>query len=64
MWVEELTLENIKCFEKCTLKFSTKTQERPRWITLLSENGSGKTTILQALALLLAGPESASQLSP
>lgn len=64
MWVEELTLENIKCFEKVTLKFSDKTNKRPKWITLLSENGSGKTTILQSLALLLAGPESATQLLP
>lgn len=64
MWVEELTLENIKCFEKVTLKFSDKTNFRPNWITLLSENGSGKTTILQSLALMLAGPEAAVQLHP
>lgn len=64
MWVEELTLENIKCFEKCSLRFSSKQLPRPKWVTLLSENGSGKTTILQALALLLAGPESAAQLAP
>jgi predicted ATPase len=64
MWVEELALENIKCFEKVTLKFSDKSNPRPKWITLLSENGSGKTTILQSLALLLAGPESATQLLP
>lgn len=64
MWVEELTLENIKCFDKVTLKFKSKDNPRPNWITLLSENGSGKTTILQSLALLLAGPESAVQLLP
>ena len=64
MWVEELTLENIKCFDKVTLKFSDKANPRPKWITLLSENGSGKTSILQSLALMLAGPESASQLLP
>ncbi len=64
MWVEELTLENIKCFEKVTLKFSDKANALPKWITLLSENGSGKTTILQSLAMLLAGPESATQLLP
>lgn len=63
MWIEELTLENIKCFEKITLRFGTKTAPN-KWVTLLSENGSGKTTILQAIALMLAGPESASQLLP
>ncbi|MFM6408515.1 MAG: ATPase, partial [Microcystis sp.] len=35
-----------------------------RWITLLGENGVGKSTILQALALLLAGPEAAKELLP
>lgn len=64
MWVEEITLENIKCFDKLTLKFGNKSNPRPQWITLLSENGGGKTTILQSLALMLAGPESASQLMP
>ncbi|NUU02758.1 AAA family ATPase [Herbaspirillum robiniae] len=64
MWVEELTIENIKCFDKLSLKFSSKANPRPHWITLLSENGGGKTTLLQSLALMLAGPESASQLLP
>lgn len=63
MWIEELSLENIKCFEKVTLKFGDKHAPK-KWVTLLSENGSGKTTILQAIALMLAGPESASQLLP
>ncbi len=62
MWVEELTLENIRCFEKATLKFSKKEQPY-RWITFLGENGGGKSTALQALGLLLAGPEGAVQLT-
>ncbi len=59
MLVEELSLENIRCFEKINIKFLSY-----RWITLLSQNGSGKSTILQALALLLAGPEGALKLAP
>lgn len=59
MWVEELSLENIRCFEKITLRFN-----EAKWVTLLSQNGSGKSTVLQALALLLAGPEGAQKLSP
>jgi predicted ATPase len=61
MWVEELTLENIKCFEKLTLRFGERGGAHP-WITLLGENGMGKSTALQALGLLLAGPEGANQL--
>ena len=66
MWVEELTLQNIKCFDGKPIRFSkpgTKDQPYP-WITFLSENGGGKSTALQALALLLAGPESVQKLLP
>ena len=61
MWVEELHLENIKCFEKLTLRCGDKSGPF-KWITLLGENGVGKSTVLQALGLLLAGPEGANQL--
>ncbi|CAK8724021.1 ATPase AAA-type core domain-containing protein [Candidatus Electrothrix laxa] len=63
MWVEELTLENIRCFEKVTLRFAKKGKPY-RWITLLGENGGGKSTTVQTLALLLAGPEGAQKLLP
>lgn len=59
MFIEELTLENIRCFEKTTLRFKGR-----KWITLLSENGCGKSTILQSLALLPAEPEGAQKLIP
>lgn len=63
MWIEEITLVNIKCFENQTIKFGTK--EHPyRWVNLLGENGGGKSTVLQAVALLLAGPDGAKQLIP
>ncbi len=61
MWVEEINLENIRCFEKASLRFVGRDGPH-RWVTFLSENGGGKTTALQALALLLAGPEGAKQL--
>jgi predicted ATPase len=65
MWIEESTFDNIRCFEKVILRFSKqgdKRKEPYRWITLLGENGGGKSTTVQALALLLAGPEGAQQL--
>lgn len=61
MWVEELTLENIKCFEKMSVRFGTREQPH-KWISLLGENGGGKSTILQALSLMLAGYEGATKL--
>ncbi len=63
MWIEELRLENIRCFENQTVKFM-KGDLHYRWVTFLSENGGGKSTALQALALLLAGPEGAQKLLP
>ena len=63
MWIEEFNLDNVKCFETRKLRFGSK-KEPYRWITLLGENGTGKSTVLQALGLLLAGPEGAIQLLP
>ncbi len=43
------------------MRFGTKSTRHP-WITLLSENGNGKSTILQSIGLMLAGPENSSDL--
>jgi energy-coupling factor transporter ATP-binding protein EcfA2 len=70
MWVESITLSNIKCFQEQEIRFTRNPNARRQrakpynWITLLGENGVGKSTILQALALLLAGPEAAKELLP
>jgi energy-coupling factor transporter ATP-binding protein EcfA2 len=63
MWVEKLALKNIKCFRETEILF-TQSKERRSWITLLGENGVGKSTILQSLGLLLAGPEASKELLP
>ena len=63
MWIEDVTIENIKGFEKINLKFSKK-KEAVKWVSLLGENGGGKSTVLQALGLLLAGPENVNKLLP
>lgn len=69
MWVQSLTLTNIKCFREQQITFSRtgdegKEGQRCGWITLLGENGVGKSTLLQAIALLLAGPQAAKELLP
>ena len=63
MYIEDLTIENIKGFEKISIKFSDK-KNPVKWISLLGENGGGKSTVLQALGLLLAGPENVNKLLP
>ncbi|CAD5975856.1 ATPase [Planktothrix tepida] len=71
MWVESVTLNNIKCFKNEEIIFTRTainvSNHRPKpysWISLLGENGVGKSTLLQAIALLLAGPEAAKELLP
>jgi len=63
MWLEKVRLENIKCFDEIELEF-TRRKKPCRWVTLLGENGVGKSTILQSIGLLLAGPEAAKELAP
>jgi len=57
MRVENLTIANIRCFESQSISF-----RRKKWVTLLGPNGCGKSTVLQSLGLLLAGPEGAQNL--
>lgn len=61
MWIEEIILENIKCFEHISLRFGSKENPTP-WISLLGENGGGKSTVLQAIGLALAGYEGSTKL--
>ncbi|MGO8750689.1 MAG: AAA family ATPase [Thermoguttaceae bacterium] len=63
MWVEELSIENIRCFPSVALRFCSGETRYP-WVTFLGENGGGKSTVLQTLGLLLAGPEGAQKLVP
>ncbi len=64
MWLESLDLENVRCFESTSLRFLKKAEEPYQWVTFLGENGCGKSTALQALGLLLAGPEATQSLLP
>lgn len=51
IYIKELTLENIKCFgPKQTLSLS-KNGKPKMWTMIMGDNGTGKSTILQALAL-------------
>lgn len=56
MYLQEVRLENIKCFEDLALDFTTARDGSPRLMTvILGENGVGKTTLLQTIALILGG---------
>ncbi|HRI61623.1 MAG TPA: AAA family ATPase, partial [Saprospiraceae bacterium] len=54
MYIDKITIENIRGLEKEVFDFSN--QVRPGWHVLLGDNGSGKSTILRAIALAMIGP--------
>ena len=48
-----LSVENVRCFrQKQTLDLSNGAERPARWTLILGENGVGKTTLLQLLALM------------
>ncbi len=58
------TLTGLRIFRETPAvdaPFPTPAPDRGQWLVLLGENGTGKTTLLRALALALASPEVASK---
>ncbi|WP_438035042.1 AAA family ATPase [Sorangium sp. So ce204] len=49
-----IELTNVTCFEHLNLELQPP-RDRGQWLLLLGENGRGKSTLLRALALALAG---------
>src|SRR5690606_40017568 len=66
MYVRTISVRNIKCFQDLTLDFTDPDGDLPvrRWSVLLGENGVGKSALLQALAVALAGPGATRELLP
>jgi len=55
MYLQTIQLENIKCFETLEVDFM-RAKGQPRLMTvILGDNGLGKSTILQAVAITLGG---------
>jgi hypothetical protein len=61
--LKHLTLHNIKCFDHVELSF-LKNDSHRKWTLLVGDNGVGKTTILNCIALCSLGPELASKIVP
>ncbi len=60
--IERFTIRNFKAIEDLSLTFPAPDASRESWLMLLGENGCGKSSILQALALTLMGEEHANNL--
>jgi uncharacterized protein (TIGR02646 family) len=55
-------IENFRCIEELAFDFPTGAPERLGWKLLLGENGTGKSSVLQAVALTLMGERRAAEL--
>lgn len=55
MHIQSIQLQNIACFEEQTVDFTLSDGKPAKWVTLLGENGTGKSTILQMLSFCLLG---------
>lgn len=60
MFLKEIELTNFKCHENLFLSFETDVENSPNRKTtfLLGENGTGKSALLKAIALVTAGSSS------
>src|SRR2546426_2621656 len=63
MYLKKIRLNNIKCFGDLEIDFSKDNSVR-LWTTLFGKNGLGKSTLLQAIGTVLAGPSAVRELIP
>lgn len=57
MFLKRLHLSNIRCFRKAEIDFDRPGGKNRKSTILVGENGNGKTTILQSIALAMAGKD-------
>jgi len=55
MFLKRVVLNNIRALESLDLSFDNGRKKLRQWTLILGENGSGKSALLRALALVLAG---------
>lgn len=62
MFFQKLVLENVRSIERLELPFTDLKGGTRKWTLLLGENGTGKSTVLRSISLLLAGSEAMREL--
>lgn len=55
MYIESLRIRNLKLLKDFSLSFTNDEGEPRMWTVIIGENGTGKTSILQAIAMAAAG---------
>jgi DNA repair exonuclease SbcCD ATPase subunit len=64
VYIRKITLENIRGFQRLQFSLDRGAHHYGGWTVFTGDNGSGKSTLLKALAVALAGNESARALQP
>lgn len=65
MYIDSVSLRDVKCFKDIKLEFQTAARTRDQqsnWNVILGNNGDGKTTLLQAIAVCLMDAATAQKL--
>ena len=57
MFLKRLRLTNVRSIRELELSFLSVDQESRAWTYILGENGTGKSTVLKAIALVMTGAE-------
>lgn len=64
MYIDKVTLKNIKGFEELEFSLSRGNDEYAGWTVFTGDNGAGKSTLLKAIAVALTGKDTARSLQP
>lgn len=62
MFLKSISLNNVKCFSDISLSFEGENGDIRKWTLLLAENGTGKSTLLKAIALVTSGSDAIADL--
>ena len=62
MFLKRVELTDVRCLRSATLPLSTPAGDTRRWTLLLGENGTGKSTVMRAVGLVLAGSAALAEL--
>jgi predicted ATPase len=64
VFLDRITLKNVRGFEELDFSLDRGNQQYAGWTVFTGNNGSGKSTLLKAIAVVLTGKESARALEP
>ena len=64
MYIDKVTLKNIKGFEDLEFSLTRGNDEYAGWTVFTGDNGAGKSTLLKAIAVALTGKDTARSLQP